>query len=1330
MSGPSSGQPSHTSTPSQPSTTPASTVNPPVTSKLSAPPNDAAYHPLTVDNHHHQFSHNSQRLVQSGMSASNGTSTGGELEGFRRHRQRKSGGFLLQSTFAANIPPSAFSDPSLSVRKRTKVPSSHPSAQAVTNLPKTPPRRLSSTPSSPLHASPLATHVTNADGLDADDSMPGSLEQPDHLTLSNKDRLPDEPVQTRMTRDHEHPQEDRQSRPASSGSAGLNADPAQIVKLALNLSESRRISANLARLPNTDAVLKRRSASAALQSRIHTPVRAQSKSPASQRHSRVITSAPTQIPRASTASPHLGEGNGLGNQQDESPGEQVVAADLLPHSALAFSSDLALDHRFSDATLARAAKARDSLELAAEYRRLLQHLPPLKSVDESASNPNVNGPNSVHKHKHRSQRHQKDVEVASDGNVGRPYNPLQCIRNRRFRARGKSTHDPEVDGWGDPVKVKQWIELVVDKKGQHSDGGVIDFTLPPFSNSAAGAASEQESPQPSHGTKSKANRSRMAWTLTPAEALADIYWVEQEDHKRLLEDAAGHKIAPLKQPRRGSPGASRERPSKASTDPPSGLEAYDIDSIKAGARLPTFFSRSDRHDILGARRGRHRQGLHDSIHMYHPNGSHSHLWHRERMDSDGSSIEDEDHSHKGRAKGHHSFEDLGTTILERQMMQMLEDEEKNKAVPSMHDSSYSSKDTARDSLTSNQPENKDSAGQKGFHGRLTGRDPTAGPVKHVKKASFHRASASLDRGRQARHSFDEADSTAPNSPTFPRSGLFSKIANTFVPSIALDLSPPESRSGSPSRKPLGRVTSNESVPADRNRGRGTIAEGDQYGSRGLPGTTPSRAASQDRSRAMSPAKKLFSRTTTDRLRSDSHRAGSRRRKGPTSAKVPESSRLRGMFRGGRLEETFSKVGDLVWRREDRPDASMLSSPSSSLKSGPSDSDADLPKLKSRATNRSDASRPADHHRTASGSSQSDVSPRYHMVNLPTFASPRRDERPESSRGIVASPTRLAVSQQQHSRSTSERRGGSGADLTDAPAKHVDYPSKHLVAFEPSTSDEQGRARELAKPFKSIRPALSDVRVADSRLNAVLSRPGSFGGKDTLLLGGAALDSQGRRRSSAKPRLQRGWSISDRGVSGVGAPATRAELARVRALLLTSGVKAQEITRQLKEPHPAPPSLTRLVPKPIPPAPRSQQCVLAGRILVDDVHSTTRQLEDAAYQLTHVTVAALQNRITSIRDRVNNEVTPLVRRTADEADTFSAELTTTHTLAVKNLNDSVDLMLRRRRRRFRWLRRGGFVLLEWVLLGVMWWAWFIVVLVRLVRGIVGGVFGAGRWLLCL
>ncbi len=148
------------------------------------------------------------------------------------------------------------------------------------------------------------------------------------------------------------------------------------------------------------------------------------------------------------------------------------------------------------------------------------------------------------------------------------------------------------------------------------------------------------------------------------------------------------------------------------------------------------------------------------------------------------------------------------------------------------------------------------------------------------------------------------------------------------------------------------------------------------------------------------------------------------------------------------------------------------------------------------------------------------------------------------------------------------------------------------------------------------------------------------------------------------------------------------------------------------------------------AQRSKACLVAGRALAERTARDTQRLRAAADELAEARAPQLAQRITALHERAADALAPEVRALADDADALSTELLTAHTLAVQRINDRLDMVVRRRRRRLRWLRRGGYVLLEWVLLGLMWWVWLVVVIVRMLRGAVRGVWTGVRWLLWL
>jgi Fe2+ transport system protein B len=201
--------------------------------------------------------------------------------------------------------------------------------------------------------------------------------------------------------------------------------------------------------------------------------------------------------------------------------------------------------------------------------------------------------------------------------------------------------------------------------------------------------------------------------------------------------------------------------------------------------------------------------------------------------------------------------------------------------------------------------------------------------------------------------------------------------------------------------------------------------------------------------------------------------------------------------------------------------------------------------------------------------------------------------------------------------------------------------------------------------------------------------------------------------------------------------TKREIARVKALLLSSGIKAKEIARRAAEtqdlyttaesPYT---EIAKLAPEKVKPMPKSQEHLIAARILSDDIQLSKQVWQASADLFCNATIQDLIDRVEDLQSKIVENLTPMARRAADEADEVSKDLVTSQTLKVKRITDTMDKMLRRRRRRLRWLRRGGWVMVEWVLVGVMWMVWFSVVFVRVFLGIGRGFVRVVRWLLWL
>jgi len=97
--------------------------------------------------------------------------------------------------------------------------------------------------------------------------------------------------------------------------------------------------------------------------------------------------------------------------------------------------------------------------------------------------------------------------------------------------------------------------------------------------------------------------------------------------------------------------------------------------------------------------------------------------------------------------------------------------------------------------------------------------------------------------------------------------------------------------------------------------------------------------------------------------------------------------------------------------------------------------------------------------------------------------------------------------------------------------------------------------------------------------------------------------------------------------------------------------------------------------------------------------------------------------------VENIMTPQVRLTTDRAGELSMKLTTTSTLAVKGLNDTIGVAFRRRRRGpIRLVRNIWFAGIEWTVVGLLWLIWAVVSVIQLVLGTVRAVSRLTKWLL--
>lgn len=1210
----------------------------------------------------------------------------------KRQKPRNSGGFLLHSSAPPQAPEIAASNAS----NRDVIKGKHKAEDGDLIVPK---RALGHRQPKTVRGSPLASEVTTAqDGVDTEASLLDNRHSM-HTHASEK-------LSSSGSRSSAGPERSSHQRSA----LGHDTNSAEIVNLALSLSERRRrnVSGASMLVPREAAGDKRRISTA--QQTLGIPYGVSGGS--LRQHLREQRHGSRNIsPRSSGSTGRKGETSSPRPQKRNSrQSSRQLAFETGVDDGLAF--------RASDATFARAEKARATLELGYEYRRLLQYLPALPK-----GLPNTG--------KGAERGFVQDVPA-----LGRAYNPLQYVRNRKVRFRDKKPLKSELDGWKDVDRVRAWVDSVKDEREIGISRVDDRFPLPPFDAGAdqhtvvdiAGSdtVSQSKSLAITHPT-----RPRIDWEFTPSDLLADAYWMGQDRNFERIEDRSWQKII-------RSPGSYKGEPPNASeTSPTSPIHRQSVkltNQVTSQEYLKELNGKvqDESHERRRQRKGHHKAK--SSTDLEDGSRPRRSRWPRNLLRSRSSSSGSQsDWSNGSRhRRGKIGRNNIDNAALEKHMLEMLAQEaEESKSPSKSMEGEVQKSDVANHDLDSNKEQEE---------AKVHAQDPDRRKKDMPSvKSTLPSARQSLDTERQHRRISSEELRTAPTSPVVP--GL--------APSIAVDVSPPEGPPNTNSNTTLSPLkmpfaSGLGSFRRDRSRSLGIGSASENDASRDQDSSAMvSRQVSND----PQPRNGMIKQRSTEPLHSllaphNNNSSGMR-------ARIPDlrsiriqkelsnpDSKIRGFFRGGRIAELVgnevSKVGDIFWRKDGSNNPSQLASPAASNPDSDASDEEDRSALGDESGPSGELSRistNADSSTTQTSKTNSERQ-RYYMGNLPTFRSTFASvDQSSTTAAPLHSEDHIARQQRMM-----KERGRSFKFDRLAPPK-IDMRSVS-PSPSPGTSRSQSRnpARDRSRDSSGTR-STQGVRDADKKLNDMLGLPGRVGSGNIAPTGLAAFSSQARgQRARRRPGMKGEWSISDRGISAVRGNITKRDIARVRALLLSSGIKAGEIFRRNDEP-PAQPSillqgLQDVVNDPIPLLPPSQEVVFAARALIADIEGTNKQLRDAAETFSQGTVEQLHNEIKAVEQRVNTRLTPLVRTAADDADALSAELTTTRTLAVRQLNDSLDSILRSRRRRFRWIRRFGWAMLEWTVLGAMWMVWLIVVIVLILRGTVSGVVRAVRWLLFL
>lgn len=1218
----------------------------------------------------------SQRVPERAIHpAPNGHRTTGNY----RHGHRTSGSFLLDPA----RPPSR-----LEFLPRSKYQSSKSKGKSRRDVSGliVPKRRLSHAHRSSIGSSPLATKVSTledeADGSTGSPAVDGPHPRRSRVSESNHT-------------DSTTLQDDTQTDGTAFGGSGIgyDTDPMQIVNMALSLSDGRRRQASGIRLASADSGYKR-----SISTGHGTNMQSLGQYLNSERKfSRNIS------PNAQAS----GQLTSLKMYKAAMPGGSYLHSNVNDDALMNLEEGL---YDVSNATRTRAQKAKDHLELLYEYRRLLSHLPPLRGLAQT---------------------------LGSSEMGGRTYNPLQYARNRKVRFQEKRPAEGDADGWHDVQQVRAWVNAIIEGHTDRRTDPDECIRLPELPLSNTETIQEHNDPLPedlpgSTNRKRDLNPSmkprwpRSDWVVSPGDLLADVYWLEQGLNKTKLEDRDGNQVYPWNTElkftgwRNRTP-AHEQGHQQASILP----KADDIHEPKhslplSAPQLPRFLSTGRKGRRRGRALQRERKAEADSASERSDSGSQKK---RKRLRttlfrplsrSTSSDSDDEKDAEEPPSE---------SRALDHYLRQLLDDDPKHSR-PSGASRQETLVGPSRSMTSSHarQTSGVSSSKERASSNKRRGSDHRPGSP-HDSHSRRRQSRPSREAERPARSSL-EYDSTAPSSPSTHQ-----------FPSIAINLSPPPSRSPSPTKKVLHSL-----INPFRDRTHSKQRDGIDAADFADPISSPS---VQKRSGAMG-KEALGSNTDSSdtvpiakpaRLTSDptvAHRDFQRHHStlSKVSSKSPHSpdaaARIRGIFKGGRIAELVgnevTRVGDFIWKR-DPPSASRTSSSASSVESH-LESDVEerpakdqtwkrlpLPHSGRTSTSADGLFReiPAGRPQSASGEK-----PAYFISNLPNFTSPFQKDR-----------------------ELQEERGRAVFLTPDSSPPQAERTSDHIsraAALHRSVS-RSPRLDRLAPPKLTIsRPT--------SPLGSPQGRRGSYG------FGGPLTD-HALSRPPARPQTtglraldtsNRSWQPSSRAPFTEHAmeTATRKDIARARALLLSSSAKAREISLRALEFRPEPLSPLLQTTQPHSPStlsalrvPRKDQHVLAINQLVSDLINQSTVFRTCIDHFSSTTGPGLQTSLQGVDDLVENMLTPRVRVAADESGELSMKLTTTSTLAVKDVNDVIDSAMRRKRRGpVRWLRRFGYGIVEWLVVGLLWAIWLVVSLVNVLVGMGRGSCRLARWLLWL
>jgi len=1122
--------------------------------------------------------------------------------------------------------------------------------------------------------------------------------------------------------------------PQGPGPAVGAIDPAQIVNMALSLSESRRRNLSAGQLPS-QAISGRRvpSTGSAMAS---PPMQGGYQNYGPGGSLRQYLNQQRRISR--TISP--------GNMNQKTSSARHTSTSYFPSSHVdpMGSPELAVapTFNFSTATLARAEKAKQYMELSMSHLHLLEFLPPLKpdctapgnSIYSASSIPGTAG---FDLHKVQSNANEKFP-------LGRQYNPLQLIRNRKLRARNKKALNPDTEEFENMAQVYEWVAAVEESSKDPRYRGEDRVILPTYPLGSDPAAREvhDESQNGHHRNASVVSirkRPRTDWLFSPAELLAEAYWLEQGDNKQLIENSHEIKIFPAKQK------AEAYHPRSSHDDKRSEFSMQVSGSSHNG-------DDADRESERHIERGRRRHPAHvDTGHKLRNALNKA----RGRSPSPSSDLSTSDREGGQYAKQPRlplitSIDDDNVGPLQRHMENITGAETPESVhIEPMHVSPGTPNKWGTGHRFHHLSQSPDGLARED-RVALSETVATDWEQHHSQSPErcviHHRNIADAD---EPRSSMEEPSSTKPNSP----------VAEQFFPGIGSDLTPPSPQNGKHNRTQKSRrgilpfIKSDNFKDGRKHAVHVSLTE-DGFAERRSRQPSGEEALPRSSFESMTGSeqgKKLFSHKANESITSFNARPGSRG-KDAKDIKEPESV-MRRFFKGGRIGEIVraegARLGDAIRKRDTPPLEDDSDTSDVAVEELDSDDDLDSVSAKpsetlNRVTTASTSSQPISPLRNDR------YKPRFHLDNLPTFKSSTTKTSSEPSR--PSTPTQDHITTQQ--RLLRQINRSPRLDRLAPPSLDTSRVTSQSSTASPGTNanrmytTDSHDSRRSSYGFPYLFHTRSRSRLG-KRLTAILDVPGQVGRGGMPPTALAALQPE-RRALSTRPPLadKRQWSISDTAGGGAArasldahmpaadVPVAAPDVARVRALLLCSGIKAAALHYRAARPRRNAPNplLVRAAreagrPVDVGAVPLREEFAMGGRLYgevfegaVDALHASARAFKDGR-------VGQLGHRIGDLRGVVES-CDERTRAMGDLAVGFGADVTGQRAMEVRRVMEALDKLVRARRRRLRGLRRIGFGLLEWVVLLFMWWVWFIVVVIKMGWNVLRGLGFALRWIFWL